>query len=85
MKPGISAVIVVHNQVDLLENCLKSISKWIDEIIIIDLESTENVKRVADSYKAKYFTHKLVPIVENIPAPRSAIIICLFSPIIGAK
>ena len=66
MKPGISAVIVVHNQVDLLENCLKSISKWIDEIIIIDLESTENVKRVADSYKAKYFTHKLVPIVENI-------------------
>lgn len=66
MKPGISAVIVVHNQVDLLTNCLKSISEWVDEIIIIDLESTEDVKSVTDAFKAKYFIHKFVPIVENI-------------------
>ena len=66
MKPGISAVIVVHNQVDLLTNCLKSINKWVDEIIIIDLESTEDVKSISSAYKAKYFTHELVPIVENI-------------------
>lgn len=66
MKPGISAVIVVHNQVDLLKKCLKSIHNWVDEIIIIDLESTEDVKSLVTFYKTKYFTHEMIGIVEEI-------------------
>ena len=66
MKPGISAVIVVKDQLELLKKCLKSIHNWVDEIIIIDLESTEDVKSLATFYKTKYYPHKLVPIVELI-------------------
>jgi (heptosyl)LPS beta-1,4-glucosyltransferase len=66
MKPGISAVIVVNNQLDLLKSCLTSIKSWVDEIIIIDLESSEDIKSIATLYKAKYYPHKLVPIVEEL-------------------
>lgn len=66
MKPGISAIVIVHNQVDILKNCLKSIHNWVDEIIIIDLESTEDIKSLVSFYKTKYYPHKLVPIVEEV-------------------
>lgn len=54
MKPGISAIVVVHNQLDLLKKCLDSIYSWVDEIILIDLESTEDIKSVVAQYQAKY-------------------------------
>ncbi len=66
MKPGISAVIVAHNQADLLTSCLKSIVDWVDEIIVIDLESNEDIKSLASSFKAKYHLHKHVDIVEKV-------------------
>lgn len=66
MKPGISAIIVVHDQLDLLKKCLESIHSWVDEIIIIDLESTKDIKALVRTYEAKYYAHKLVPIVEAI-------------------
>ncbi len=66
MKPGISAIIVVSNQLDLLKKCLKSIHNSVDEIILIDLESTEDIKTLATFYKAKYVLSKKVEIVEEI-------------------
>lgn len=66
MKPGISAVVVVHNQLDLLKKCLDSIYSWVDEIILIDLESTEDIKSLVPQYQAKYIAHKKVAIVEEI-------------------
>jgi len=66
MKPGISAIIVAHNQIDLLQTCLNSIKGWVDQIIIIDLESTDDIEGLATSVKAKYISHKLVPIVESV-------------------
>lgn len=66
MKVGISAVVVVHDQVDLLQKCLASVEKWVDEIIIIDLESKGDIKSVATKFNAKYYSHKLVSIVEAV-------------------
>ena len=66
MKPGISAIIVVSNQIDLLKNCLKSIYLWVDEIILIDLESSDDIKTLATFYKAKYVLSKKVQVVEEI-------------------
>lgn len=66
MKPGISAIVVVSNQLDLLKNCLKSIYLWVDEIVIIDLGSTDDIKSLADFYKAKYVYSPKVAIVEEI-------------------
>ncbi len=66
MKPGISAIVVVHNQLDLLKKCLDSIYNWVDEIILIDLESTEDIKSVVAQYQAKHISHQKVAIVEEI-------------------
>jgi len=66
MKPGISAIVVAHNQAELLQNCLHSIEKWVDQIIVIDLDSTEDIKKIAHLSGAQYVTHKLVPIVEEV-------------------
>jgi len=66
MKPGISAIVVVHNQQDLLHNCLKSLTSWVNQIIIIDLVGLDDIKSLATSFKAKYILHKNVSIVEEI-------------------
>lgn len=66
MKPGISAVIVAYNQADLLKKCLKSIYQIVDEIIIIDLGSTDDLSVLASFYHAKLVAHEKVEIVESI-------------------
>jgi (heptosyl)LPS beta-1,4-glucosyltransferase len=66
MKPGLSVVIVAHNQRDLLKTCLKSIKNLSDEIILIDLASTEDLKSVGSTFKVKYIKHKLVSVVEEV-------------------
>lgn len=65
MKPGISAIVIVHNQVDLLKKCLPCLS-WVDELIVVDLESTENVKAVASQFGAIYKKIPNVNIVEKV-------------------
>jgi (heptosyl)LPS beta-1,4-glucosyltransferase len=65
MKPGISAIVIAHNQVDLLKKCLSSLS-WVDEIIVVDLESTEDVSSVAAKFKATYKKNSQVQIVEQV-------------------
>lgn len=66
MKPGISAIVVVHNQLDLLKKCLDSIYSWVDEIILIDLESSEDIKALVPQYQATYISHKKIAIVEEV-------------------
>lgn len=59
----ISAIVVSHNEGYLLEACLRSI-QFCDEIILVDLESTDNTRDIALKYGAKYIWHKKVPLVE---------------------
>lgn len=61
----ISAVVVSHNEGHLLDTCLKSIS-FCDEIIVVDLESTDNTKEISEKYGAKYIFHQKVVVVEII-------------------
>ncbi len=65
MKPGISAIVIVHNQVALLKECMASLS-WVDELIVVDLESTEDVKSVATQFSATYRLVPKVSIVEKV-------------------
>lgn len=66
MKPGISAVIIVYNQGELLKKCLDSLQNWVNEMIIVDLESTEDIEQIAKNYQAIYHREKRVPIVEEV-------------------
>lgn len=63
----ISAVVVSHNEGHLLDACLSSLG-FCEEIIVVDLESTDNTREVAEKYNANYIWHERVPVVEIIHA-----------------
>lgn len=54
----ISCLILTHNSEDTIEECLKSL-EWVDEIIVVDDESTDRTIEIATSYQAKIFNRKL--------------------------
>ena len=57
MKP-ISTIILTYNCQDVLEDCLKSLSDFGEEIIIIDSFSTDKTLDIAKKFKAKIFQNK---------------------------
>lgn len=64
-KINISAVVVSYNEGHLLDNCLSSLS-FCNELIVVDLESTDNTASIAQAHGARYIKHKKVPVVEQI-------------------
>jgi (heptosyl)LPS beta-1,4-glucosyltransferase len=67
MKAGISVVIIAYNQASLLKNCLHSVVDWADEVLVIDLESTEDIIGVAQSFPhVRYHRLPHVDIVEKV-------------------
>ncbi len=62
----ISAAIVNFNEGEKLADCLESLKDFIDEIIIVDLGSTDNSKEVAAKFGAKFIHHDRVSYVELI-------------------
>lgn len=55
---SISAVILTKNEEKNLKRCLNSLL-WCDEIIVIDDESTDATKSIAQEFRAKVIHHKL--------------------------
>lgn len=62
----ISTVIVTLNEESNLRKCLESIGKLSDEIIIVDLGSTDKTLVIAKEFKAKIFDHPKVDYVEKV-------------------
>lgn len=62
----ISAAIVSFNEAEKLEVCLKSIKDFAGEIIVVDLGSKDNTKKVCKRFGAKIFYHKRVSFVEEV-------------------
>lgn len=60
----ISAVINTFNEEKNIERCLSSITTWVDEIIVIDMGSTDDTVKIAKKFKAKVFTHAYTGFVE---------------------
>lgn len=61
----ISAVLSVYNAEDKIEECLKSLA-FVDEIIIVDDESTDKTTELAKRYTDKIYPHKHVGYVEPL-------------------
>lgn len=59
----ISAVINTRNEADYIVDCLESLS-WVDEIVIVDMESTDNTKALTYKYTKQVFNHEFLPFVE---------------------
>jgi len=67
----ISVVINTRNEEKNLPGCLTAVQKTVDEIVICDMESTDNTKKIAKEFNARIFSHKNVNYVE--PARNFAI------------
>lgn len=53
----ISACIISFNEENKIEDCLKSLQPVVDEIIIVDSNSTDNTLQIAEKYTDKIFRH----------------------------
>jgi glycosyltransferase involved in cell wall biosynthesis len=63
--PTVSACIVCRNEADRIGPCLES-AAWADEIIVLDLQSSDDSAAVAQRYGAKVISHDPVPVVEAV-------------------
>ena len=67
----ISIVINTLNEEENLARCVKSVSKFADEIVVVDMKSTDATRTIARRAGAKVFEHKRMGYVE--PARNYAI------------
>jgi glycosyltransferase involved in cell wall biosynthesis len=52
----LSAIVHVCNEAHLLTDCLES-SKWADEIVVVDMHSTDGSEQVYHRYTDRVFLH----------------------------
>ena len=62
---GISACVVCRNEADRLRPCLESLA-WVDEIIVMDLDSTDQFAEIAEAHGASVIRREPLPIVEPL-------------------
>jgi (heptosyl)LPS beta-1,4-glucosyltransferase len=63
--PRISVCVVCRNEADKLGPCLESV-QWADELIVLDLESTDDSAEVARTHGATVLSHAVIPVVEPL-------------------
>lgn len=60
----ISAVVNTYNEEKNIERCLKSVENLADEIILVDMHSTDKTVEIAKRHQAKIFQHEYTRFVE---------------------
>lgn len=61
-RQTISVTLATYNEQEFLEDCLKSVADWVDEIVIVDGHSTDKTVEIAKKYKAKVLLRENNPI-----------------------
>lgn len=62
----ISTVVICFNEAEKLPKCLESAEDFSDELVVVDLGSSDPSIEVARKFKAKIFHHQFVPFVELV-------------------
>ena len=68
-KKTISVVLATFNEEKNIAACLRSVQDWVDEIVVVDEESTDNTQKIAKKLGAKVFSehhHEIFHITKNI-------------------
>lgn len=68
---GISAVINTYNEEANIARCLKSVAGFVDEIVVVDMGSTDETEKIVREFTNNFWTHPYVGYVE--PARNFAI------------
>ncbi|MBF0485522.1 MAG: glycosyltransferase family 2 protein [Candidatus Omnitrophica bacterium] len=58
-RPPISVVVIAKNEENNIDECLKSVYGWAEEIIVVDDESTDSTVARAQKYGARIFLRKM--------------------------
>ena len=61
----ISACIISYDEENKIEDCLKSLLPVVDEIIVVDSNSTDNTIKIAEKYTDKIFSQKFLGHIEQ--------------------
>ena len=56
-KATIGVLMIVKNEAKHLEDCLKTVASWVDEIVIVDSGSTDETETIARRYTDKFYTN----------------------------
>jgi glycosyltransferase involved in cell wall biosynthesis len=64
-KASISVCVVCRNEADKLDACLTSVA-WADEVLVMDLHSSDGSAEVAERHGATVLTRDPIPIVEPL-------------------
>ncbi|MGB2660819.1 MAG: glycosyltransferase family 2 protein [Candidatus Omnitrophota bacterium] len=57
-KTPVSVIVITKNEEENIAECLES-AAWVDEIIVVDDESTDSTRDIAKKYADKVFTRKM--------------------------
>ncbi len=56
-RPRLSVCMIVKNEEDSLERCLRSVKDIADEIVVVDTGSDDDTVKIAESFSARVFHH----------------------------
>lgn len=62
----ISVVVTCFNEANKLKRCLESVNDFVQELVVVDLGSSDKSLAVAKEFDAKIYFHKFVPYVEVV-------------------
>jgi len=51
MKTTLSVAIATYNEAENIERCLKALTDWVDEIVVVDGKSTDNTVKIIKKFK----------------------------------
>jgi len=57
MKIGVSVIILTYNEERNIRDCLESVYKWVDDIIVVDSASTDKTLEIAKRYTKNIHLH----------------------------
>jgi glycosyltransferase involved in cell wall biosynthesis len=63
--PQLSAVIITYNEEQYIENCLVSLKKVVDEIVVVDSFSTDGTEEICKRHNVKFIRQKFLGYVEQ--------------------
>ena len=63
-KVKLSVVILTKNEEDQIADCIKSVVNWVDEVVVVDDESSDKTVEIAKSLSARVLVLSLIHISE---------------------
>ncbi len=56
--PRISAVIITCDEAAVIDACLRSVAGWVDEIVVVDMHSTDGTREIVRCYTERVIDHE---------------------------